>query len=151
MVCMECRGSNEKDAKYCIHCGVSLRMFQKGKMLLHYRLSHTGGSFHILPFLRVLFDLSFKQFISLKVIRAIYALSILFAGLIAIVIIIAGFYGPLFLGIFMLLIGAPLIFLFIVFHSRVLLEMALFKSQIAQPQTEIREQAELTDGIKWNV
>lgn len=151
MVCMECRGSNENDAKYCIHCGVSLRMFQKGKILFHYRLSHTERSFHILSFLRALFDLSFKQVVSLKVIRAIYAFSILFAGLIAIVIIIAGFYGPLFLGIFMLLIGAPMIFLFIVFHSRVLLEMALFKSQIAQPQTEIREQAELTDGIKWNV
>ncbi len=151
MVCVECRGSNENDAKFCIHCGISLGMFQKGKMLLHHRLSRKGGSFHILPFLQALFDLSFKQFVSVKVIRVIYALSILFAGLIAIVLIVAGFYGPLFLGIFMLLIGAPLIFFLIVFHSRVLLEMALFKSQMAQPQAEKGEQAELTDSIKWNV
>jgi hypothetical protein len=83
----------------------------------------------------------------------IYALSILSAILTAIVSIIAGFYGPRFLGIFMLLIGAPLIFLLIVLYSRVLLEAVLFKFQMANsdPKAEIKEQSEFTDEIKWNV
>ncbi|MBM4307923.1 MAG: DUF4282 domain-containing protein [Deltaproteobacteria bacterium] len=151
MICNDCGALNENDAQFCIHCGGSLSKFQKLKILLHNPLSHKRGSFRILPFLHALFDLSFKQRVSLKVIKAIYILSILSAALAALICIIAGFYGPRFFGIFMLLIGAPLIFLLVVLYSRVLLEAVLFKFQTADPKPETEKQPDLTDEIKWNV
>lgn len=151
MFCNHCGVPNEIDAKFCIHCGGSLSKFRRVKMVLHNRLSNRGFSFHTIPLLQALFDLSFNQFVGLKIIKVIYALSIFSAGLIALVSIIAGFHSSLFLGILMLLIGAPLIFLLIVLYSRVLLEVILFNFQTADPKAETEEQPESTDGIEWNV
>lgn len=151
MVCNDCGVSNENDAAFCIYCGGSFSKLRKIKMLLHNRLSHSGFSFRIPLFLRPLFDLSFKQFVSLKVIKVIYVLSIFFAGLIALVSIIAGFNDSLFFGIFILLIGAPLIFLLIVLYSRVLLETVLFNFQADDPKIESKEQPESIDVIDWKV
>ncbi len=146
-----CGVPNEIDAKFCIHCGGSLSKFRRVKMLLHNRLSNTRFSFHTIPFVQALFDVSFNQFVSLKIIKLIYALSIFSAGLVALVSIIAGFRSSQFLGIFMLLIGAPLIFLLIVLYSRVLLEVILFNFRTPDPEAETGEQPESTDGIEWNV
>jgi len=151
MFCNHCGISNEIDAKYCFHCGGSLSKFRRVKMLLHNRLSNTGFPFHSNPFLQALFDVSFDQFVSLKIIKVIYALSIFFAGLVALVSIIVGFSSSLFFGIFMLLIGAPMIFLLIVLYSRVLLEVILFNFRTADPEAETGEQPESTNGIEWNV
>lgn len=151
MLCNHCETPIEIDAKFCIQCGGALSKFRRVKMLLHNRLSNTGFSFHTIPFLQALFDLSFNQFVSLKIIKVIYALSIFSAGLVALVSIIVGFRSSLFLGIFMLLIGAPLIFLLILLYSRVLLEVILFNFRTHGPETETREQPESTDGIEWNV
>ncbi len=151
MFCNYCGASNDNDAKFCINCGGSLSKLRRIKMHLDNRLFNTGFSFHTLPFLQALFDVSFNQFVSLKIIRVIYALSIFSAGLVALISIIAGFYGSLFFGIFMLLIGAPLIFLLIVLYSRVLLEVILFNFRTADHEAEAVEQPESTDAIEWNV
>ncbi len=151
MFCNYCGASNDNDAEFCINCGGSLSKLRRIKMHLDNRLFKTGFSFHTIPFLQALFDVSFNQFVSLKIIKVIYALSIFSAGLVALISIIAGFYGSLFFGIFMLLIGAPLIFLLIVLYSRVLLEVILFNFRTADHEAEAVEQPESTDGIEWNV
>ena len=151
MFCNYCGASNDNDAEFCINCGGSLSKLRRIKMHLDNRLFKTGFSFHTTPFLQALFDVSFDQFVSLKIIKVIYALSIFFAGLVALVSIIVGFRSSLFLGIFMLLIGAPLIFLLIVLYSRVLLEVILFNFRTADHESGAVEQPESTDGIEWNV
>jgi len=151
MFCNDCGASNDNDAEFCINCGGSLSKLQRGKMLLHRRLLNMVFSLNQVPFLQALIDTSFNQFVSLKIIKVIYALSIFSAGLVALISIIAGFYGSLFFGIFMLLIGAPLIFLLIVLYSRVLLEVILFNFRTADHEAEAVEQPESTDGIEWNV
>ncbi|MBM4340118.1 MAG: DUF4282 domain-containing protein [Deltaproteobacteria bacterium] len=151
MVCNDCGASNENDAVFCMNCGGSFSQLWKVKNLLHHHFSHTELSFRSLHFLKALFDLSFKQFVSLKVIKVVYTLSIFSAALAALVCIIAGFYGPRFLGIFMLLIGAPLIFLLIVLYSRVVMELVLFNFGTGEPKVKQEEQPEPVDSIEWNL
>lgn len=151
MFCNYCDASNDNDAEFCINCGGSLSKLRRVKMLLHKRLFNTVFSLNKVPFLQALFDVSFNQFVSLKIIKVIYALSIFSAGLVALISIVAGFYGSLFFGIFMLLIGAPLIFLLIVLYSRVLLEVILLNFRTADREAGAVEQPESTDAIEWNV
>lgn len=151
MFCNYCDASNDNDAEFCINCGGSLSKLRRIKMHLDNRLFKTGFSFHTIPFLQALFDVSFNQFVSLKIIKVIYALSIFSAGLVALISIIAGFYGSLFFGIFMLLIGAPLIFLLIILYSRILLEMILVNSRMVDHKAKTERQPESMDNIEWNV
>ena len=151
MFCNYCGASNDNDAEFCINCGGSLSKLRRIKMHLDNRLFKTGFSFHTIPFLQALFDVSFNQFVSLKIIKVIYALSIFSAGLVALISIVAGFYGSLFFGIFMLLIGAPLIFLLIILYSRILLEMILVNSRMVDHKAKTERQPESMDNIEWNV
>jgi hypothetical protein len=67
----------------------------------------------------------------------------------------------MFIGILSLLIGAPLIFFLTVIYSRVLLEMILVISRIADRMatmgltgtgmTDREEKSESRDGIQWNI
>jgi uncharacterized membrane protein len=120
-------------------------------MLLHKRLFNTVFSLNKVPFLQALIDTSFNQLVSFKIIKLIYALSIFSAGLVALISIIVGFYGSLFFGIIMLLIGAPLIFLLIVLYSRIFLEMILVNFRRADHKIKKEEQPESVDSIEWNI
>ncbi len=90
----------------------------------------------------------------------LYGLSILWAGLIAFFLILAGFNISRWLGFFALFVGGPLIFIFMVIYSRVFLEMALMifrmADQIAEHATDIglvntEENQESKDSIQWNI
>jgi hypothetical protein len=120
-------------------------------MLLHRRWFNTVFSLHKVPFLQTLIDISFNQLVSFKIIKLIYGLSILFAGLVALLFVIAGFHASWWFGIFVLLIGAPLIFLLIVLYSRVVLEVILFNFRMGDPKIKKEEQPEPVDSIEWNV
>ncbi len=151
MCCNYCGASNDNDAEFCINCGGSLSKPRRGKMLLHRRLLNMVFSLNKVPFLQALIDTSFNQLVSFKIIKLIYSLSILFAGLVALLFVIAGFHASLFFGIFMLLIGAPLIFLLIVLYSRIFLEMILVNFRRADHKIKKEEQPESVDSIEWNV
>jgi len=151
MFCNYCGASNENDAEFCINCGESLSKFRRVKKFLHKRLLNARFRLNKAYLLKALFDVSFEQFVSFKIIKFIYGLSILSAGLIALLFVIAGFRVSLLFGIFVLLIGAPLIFLLIVLYSRVLLEVILFNFRTADHEAGAVEQPESTDGIEWNV
>jgi len=151
MFCNYCDASNDNDAEFCINCGGSLSKLRRVKMLLHTRLFNTVFSLNKVPFLQTLIDTSFNQLVSFKIIKLIYALSILFAGLVALLFVIAGFRTSLLFGIFVLLIGAPLIFLLIVLYSKIFLEMILVNFRRADHKIKKEEQPESVDSIEWNI
>jgi hypothetical protein len=107
-------------------------------------------------FLRTLFDFSFSQMIGPRRTKFLFGLSIFAACLIALLLVIAGFHASRAFGIAALFIGAPLIFLFTVICSRVLLEMMLVVSRISDQManggmTNAEEKSPSRDSIQWNV
>ncbi len=102
-------------------------------------------------FFQALLDFSFNQFVIPKVIKFLYGLSILYAGLIAFIFVILGLNVLKGLGIFVIIIGAPLIFLLTVIYSRMLLETIIVISRIADYMAEIVRKSESKDSIHWNI
>lgn len=156
MFCTNCGASNQDDATSCIHCGESLSEVQIGESLSRTRGFSDVSIFKKVDLLRALFNFSFNQWVSPKIMKFLYGLSILSAGLIALFFIIMGFNLSMGFGIFSLFIGAPLIFLLTVIYSRVLLEMILVIFRMADHMTEIglanmEEKSESRDSIQWNI
>jgi hypothetical protein len=87
-----------------------------------------------------LFDFSFTNFITSKIIKLLYGLSILGAAVLAFVVIIAGFARGTGSGVFALLIFAPLVFLLCVIYTRVGLELIIVLFRIAEHIAQIAEQ-----------
>ncbi len=154
MFCMNCGTSNKDSAKFCINCAQSLSEVQVIQKLSRPRARKMDS-------LPALLDLSFSRFISPKMTKFLYLLSILMAGLTAVFFIIDGFKASLWFGIFALLIGGPLTFLLIVVSSRVFLETILMIFQIADHTANIgapavgfpiaEERPESRDNIQWNI
>jgi hypothetical protein len=151
MVCNDCGTSNENDAKFCIHCGGAFSMFRRVKVFLQRGWFRTDFSHHKNPFFQAFIDTSFSQLVSLKIIKRVYGLSILFAGLVALLFIIAGFHSSLWFGMLVLFICAPLTFLLIALYSRVLLELVLFNFGTADCKAKKEDPPEPVDSIEWNV
>ena len=156
MFCTNCGASNKDDATSCINCGESLSEVQIGESLSRARGFRDVSILKKVDLLRALFNFSFNQWVSPKIMKFLYGLSILSAGLIALFFIIMGFNVSMGFGIFSLFIGAPLIFLLTVIYSRVLLEMILVIFRMADHMTEIgmanmEEKSESRDSIQWNI
>ncbi len=156
MFCTNCGASNKDDAKLCVNCSESLRDNQIEEKLSRPRVLNDVSSFNKVDFLRPLFDFSFNQLVTIKMMKFLYILSILSAGLMALFLIIVGFETSIWVGIFALLIGAPVVFLLTVISSRVFLEMILVVFRMADHMADIgmaniKEKAESRDGIQWNV
>jgi hypothetical protein len=91
-------------------------------------------------FLASLFDFSFTALVTSKVIKFLYGLSVVGAGLGALGFIIGGFSHSFGLGLVMLIIWAPLYFLLVVIYARVLLEIIMVIFQMAEHVAEIAAQ-----------
>ena len=156
MFCTNCGASNKKDSKFCINCAESLTEVQITKKLSRARVLKNVSYFKKVDFLKTLFDFSFSRFVSRKIVKFLYGLSILFAALLAVFFIVVGFEASMWFGIFALFIGAPLILLLTVISSRVFLEMILVIFRMADcvenmRLVDIEENPESRDGIEWNV
>ena len=92
-------------------------------------------------FLESLFDFSFTTFVTSKLIKILYALSIVCAALGSLFLIVVGFTLSTAFGVLMLLIGGPLLFLVSVIYSRVLLEIMIVIFRISENTAEIAAQA----------
>ena len=103
------------------------------------------------PLLQTFIDPSFPHRLSFKTIKLIYSLSLLFAGLLALLFVVIGFHLPDLLGRLLLWIGAPLIFFLIVFYSRLLLEVLLLSFPRADRTVDKERLPQPTDSIEWNV
>jgi fatty acid desaturase len=156
MFCTNCGASNKDDARFCVNCAESLGEIQIetkfSQPILQKDMSYLKKFF----LLRVLFDFSFNQFVSPKIFKFLYGLSMLCAALIALLFVIAGFKNSMGFGFLALFIGTPLIFLLTVIYSRVLLEMVLVIFRISEHLAEIdtasaEEKPESREGIQWNI
>jgi fatty acid desaturase len=156
MFCTNCGASNKEEARFCVNCAESLGEIQIEVKLSRPILKKDASIFKKVLLLRALFDFSFNQFVSPKILKFLYGLTMFSAVLIAIFFAIAGFKASIGFGIFALFIGAPLIFLLMVIYSRVFLEMVFQIFRISDHLTEIdtasaEENSESRESIQWNI
>jgi hypothetical protein len=156
MFCTNCGASNKNGANLCINCGESLRNNQIEDRLSRLRGLDDVPSSNKFGFLHPLIDFSFHRSVTVKMMKFLYILSILCAGLMAFFLILLGFETSLWLGLFALLMGAPVLFLLTVMFSRVFLEMILVVFRMAGHSADrgvanVKEKAEPREGIQWNV
>jgi hypothetical protein len=83
-----------------------------------------------------LFDLSFSNFITTKIIRFLYGLLIFFSGIAALALIVKGFSMGFWRGIGSLIIS-PLLFILYVVVARIWLELVIVIFRIAEHIAEI--------------
>ncbi len=156
MFCTNCGASNKNSATLCINCGESLRSNQIEDRLSRLRALNDAHPSNRFDFLHQLFHFSFHRPVTLKMMKFLYISSVLFAGLWALFLVLVGFQTALWLGIFALLIGAPVVFLLTVIFPRVFLEMILMVFRMADHPADregprAKEKAEPREGIQWNV
>ncbi len=84
-----------------------------------------------MEFLRALFDFSFSQFITTRLIRLLYAIGVLIAVVVTVGAIVRGFNEGAGTGIVSLIV-APLVFLLVVIIARVWLEIIIVVFRIAE-------------------
>ena len=87
-----------------------------------------------------IFDFSFSEFVTTRIIKILFILAILLAGLWALIILGAGFASKDAGTIFGSLIMAPLVFFFAVLWSRVWLELIVVAFRIAENTARLVEQ-----------
>jgi hypothetical protein len=96
-------------------------------------------------FFSSLFDISFTSFVTMRIIKVIYVITLVLIGLAALGFIVAAFADSIGAGLFVLLIVAPLLSLLYVIYARVLLElvMAIFRimEHTGEQVTLLRAQA----------
>lgn len=90
-------------------------------------------------FLAALFDLSFTSFIATKLIKVLYVLCILGAAVAALGLAASGFSQGVAVGLLMLVIVAPIVFLLSVIYARVLLEIIIVVFRAAEHLAEMAE------------
>jgi hypothetical protein len=156
MYCTNCGAPNKDDAKFCANCDESLSDVQIEESLTRLRVPDHISYLKEVNFVRALFDFSFSHFISARVTKFLLGISIFAASMTALLFVIAGFQASTGFGIFSLFVGAPLIFLFIVIYSRVLLETMLLASRISDHMANLgvvktEEKSQSGDRIQWNV
>ncbi|HZW37422.1 MAG: DUF4282 domain-containing protein [Deltaproteobacteria bacterium] len=83
------------------------------------------------------FDISFKTLVTPRVIKILYALSIVAAGFLSIVLVIDGFSESTGKGFLSLFFVAPLVFLILVISSRIVYELAIVVFRISDHTAEI--------------
>ena len=88
-------------------------------------------------FFGALFDLTFSSFITTKIIKVLYVLAIIIAGLIALAYVIFAFAADPVLGLVTLVVLAPLGFLLYVIYTRVLLELFIAIFRIMETNVEL--------------
>ena len=82
-------------------------------------------------FMGSLFDLSFTEFVTTRIIKFLYIIAIIVAAIAAIAIIVSGFAQGFVVGIISLILS-PIIFLLYVVLSRVWLELIIVIFRIAE-------------------
>jgi hypothetical protein len=156
MFCTNCGASNKNGVNLCVNCGESLKNNPIEDRLSRLRALNDVSSSNKSSFLHLLFDFSFHRSVTVKMMKFLYILSILFAGLMALFFIFVGFETSIWFGIFALLIVAPVVSLLTVIFIRVFLEMILVVFRTADHVADKglasgKEKTESREGIQWNV
>lgn len=94
-------------------------------------------------FLATLFDFSFNDFVTTKIIRLLYVLGVLGAAVGAIIFIIGGFQTSTGIGILFLVLSPVIFFLYVLF-VRIWLELIIVIFRIAEHTKDIAGQGRIT-------
>ncbi len=160
MFCTNCGASNKNGADLCINCRESLKNNQIEDRLARLRALNKASPSNRFDFLRHFFDLSLHRPATMKMLEFLRILSIVFAGALALFLVLVGFQTSLWLGIFALVIGGVVLLLTLIF-TRVYCEMIVVISRTADHKTErgvvakeeprVKQKIEPREGIQWNV
>ncbi len=134
MFCASCGSQNEDDAKVCVKCGARFGETHKEEKLVSIDTKAIKNQLFDKKtgFFGALFDFSFTEFVTSRIIRLLYGLSIFLIGLGTLIFVIISFGASRTAGIFMLLIVGPLIFILGVIYTRILLEIVIVIFRIAE-------------------
>jgi hypothetical protein len=88
-------------------------------------------------FFSSLFDLSFTSLITTKIIKVLYLLSILLIGLTAAIVVLAAFHQSSVAGLLVLVVIAPIVSLFYLIYTRVVLELVIALFRIMENTGEL--------------
>jgi ribosomal protein L40E len=135
MFCTNCGAENKEEAKFCVKCGETFGQTRKDEekiISIDTKAIKTQLFDKKTGFFGALFDFSFTDFVTAKIIKFLYGLSIFLIGLTTIILVIFSFAGGPIAGIFTLLIGGPLIFILGIIYTRVLLEIIMVIFKIAE-------------------
>jgi hypothetical protein len=129
MLCPNCGKELSEGATFCPFCGTKIE--EKKAIVAAEKLTQKG-------FFASLFDFSFKEFISLKLLKILYIIVIIINGLIAFSLILIGLkQSPITAIIF--LIGSPIFFLILTILARVWIEALAVAFRIAENTKIIAE------------
>lgn len=117
--CSKCGAALLEGAVFCGSCGASLPPSAPAARMSPPISMEQGAGFFA-----SLFDFSFTEFITPKLIKFLYILGMLGAGVAAVGFIITGFAQHWAAGI-LLLVLSPVIFLFFMIYARVVLELLI--------------------------
>lgn len=140
MECPNCHNQLSTGARFCGACGtqVPVATGPSGAAAIpgvppasgpHTRWINKG-------FFKSLFDVSFSSFVTTKVIKVIYVLTLVWIGLVAVAWIIWAFEKDAGLGAAFLLVVAPLASLFCAVYARMILEFIIAVFRIAEYQRD---------------
>ncbi len=90
-------------------------------------------------FIGSLFDLSFTEFVTTRVIKVLYVLAIIMAALVTLALVITGFAGGVGGGLLALILS-PVVFLLYVLMARIWLEVIIVLFRIAENTGRLVEQ-----------
>jgi hypothetical protein len=150
MFCTDCGAPNKEETTFCIQCGESLSEVQRAKRPAIKRLGEDLLSLKT-NLSETLFDFSFGKFVIPRIIKFLYGLTILCAGLMALLLIIIGSYLSTGFGIFLFLFGAPVFFLLTAIYSRAFLEMVVAVLRMADQTADMAKRWKSLDPIQWNI
>ena len=144
--CVKCGAQVSEDAAVCPACGQTrVPGVRPGTATTGFSNATSGAASNAPPvaggnFFASLFDLSFTSFITTKLIKILYVIGVILAGLWALGLIIGGFAKSTLAGVFMLIIVAPLAFFFAVIYWRVVMELIIVIFRAAEHLGEIARQ-----------
>lgn len=97
-------------------------------------------------FIGTMFDFSFSQFVTTKVIKFLLVIAMILAAIIAISIIVSGFAAAWWKGLIALILS-PVIYLLIMLGFRIYLELIIVIFRIAENLVSIREKLTAPDAV----
>ena len=99
-------------------------------------------------FFSSLFDLSFTNFITIKLVKIMYIISIFISAVIALMITVAAFNEGFLAGLLTLLILAPIIFFINVIFSRLWLELVIVIFRISENTGKLADNLPVSTTIE---
>jgi len=134
MFCTNCGAQNKEEAKFCVKCGETFGETRKEEKSISIDTKAIKNQLFDKKtgFFGALFDFSSTDFVTSKIIKFLYGLSIFLIGLTTLVFVVISFGASPIIGVLTLLIVGPLVFILGVIYTRVLLEIIIVIFRIAE-------------------